>query len=330
LAGLAGYVRRHRIDVVHASEKPRDAVFGVTAAGVGGARSVLHLHVKPAGWMSRPVRTALARASAIVGVSRFVADSAVALGYPAAKVHAVLNGLELESWLQGDGENTTAADRAAVRAEFAMADDAPLLVSASRLFHWKGQHLAIEALPAVTARFPRVVLLVVGADDTTAGGGSSYSADLRRLVDDLGVADNVRFTGWRRDVRRLISAADVFVLPSFEEPFGMVYLEAMALRRPVVGLDNGGTAEVVDHDGSGLLSPPADAAALAANLVRLLADPGLRHRMGQHGHRRVVTSFGSERMTADMVALYERMVPVPRSETRSPRPPGIVDASVGG
>lgn len=324
LAGLVRYVRTHRIDIVQATEKPRDAFWGTTVARLGGARSLLHIHVKPATWMRGFVRRAMHRADALVGVSQFVADSLVELGYDTTKVHAVLNGLELDDWLDTDdavaAEDPSAADpvaaedpaavvdAVAVRREFGAVADAPLLVSASRLFRWKGQHLVLEALPAVKDRHPDVLLLVVGADDTRADGGSSYSAELRRLVERLDLADNVVFTGWRSDVRRLIGAADIFVMPSFEEPFGMVYLEAMSLRRPVVALDNGGAREVVDHGGSGLLSPPDDVPALAANIARLIADPGLRRRMGAHGRQRVIDEFSSQRMADDMAAVYERVM----------------------
>jgi glycosyltransferase involved in cell wall biosynthesis len=212
----------------------------------------------------------------------------------------VLNGLELSNWLDLD------VDAAGVRREFAMTAEAPLLLTASRLFRAKGQHLILEALPAVKARFPDVKLLIVGRDDTRAGGGASYSAELTAMVSELGLGDNVVLTGWRSDLNALMAACDVFVMPSFEEPFGMVYVEAMALRRPVIALDNGGAREIVD-DGSGVLVPPGDVASLAEGIVRLLGDPDLRRRMGEHGRRRVIDEFSSVRMANDMAALYARL-----------------------
>ena len=100
----------------------------------------------------------------------------------------------------------------------------------------------------------------------------------------------------------------VFTLPSFEEPFGLVFLEAMAMRRPVVALDNGGTPEVVDHGQSGLLSRPGDIAGLTESIVRLLQDRELRQRMGEHGRSRVLEYFNAERMTADATAAYEQIL----------------------
>ena len=114
--------------------------------------------------------------------------------------------------------------------------------------------------------------------------------ELAALADELGVDDSVVFTGRRSDVARLMAAADVFAMPSLEEPFGLVYLEAMAMRLPVVALDSGGTPEVVEHGRSGLLSAPGDIDALAANIVELLSDAG---PAGPHGRARTARRRGA-------------------------------------
>ena len=77
---------------------------------------------------------------------------------------------------------------------------------------------------------------------------------LREQARELGIEKNVIFTGPRSDIAELLAACDVFALPSFEEPFGLVFAEAMAMKRPVVALANGGTPEVVEHGKCGLLS----------------------------------------------------------------------------
>jgi glycosyltransferase involved in cell wall biosynthesis len=101
-----------------------------------------------------------------------------------------------------------------------------------------------------------------------------------------------------------VSACDIFTLPSFEEPFGLVFLEAMAMRKPVVAIANGGTPEVVEHEGTGLLSPPWDVPALAANIAALVRDPELRRRLGENGRRRVLERFDAPRMAADAERAY--------------------------
>jgi glycosyltransferase involved in cell wall biosynthesis len=106
----------------------------------------------------------------------------------------------------------------------------------------------------------------------------------------------------------LLAACDVFSLPSFEEPFGLVFAEAMAMKRPVVALDSGGTPEVVVHGQCGLLSSPGDIDTLAANLLRVLGDPALRAQFGEYGRSRIEEHFTPQRMASDFAALYARML----------------------
>ena len=109
---------------------------------------------------------------------------------------------------------------------------------------------------------------------TTSSPDGSYRRELSALAADLDLDDCVVFTGRRSDVARLMAAADVFAMPSLEEPFGLVYLEAMAMQLPVVALDSGGTPEVVEHGRSGLLCPPR------------------RPRRAGHEHRRAALRCG--------------------------------------
>jgi glycosyltransferase involved in cell wall biosynthesis len=106
-----------------------------------------------------------------------------------------------------------------------------------------------------------------------------------------------------------MAAADIFAMPSFHEPFGLVFLEAMAMKRPVVALDNGGTPEVVEHGQTGLLSPARDVNALASNILTLLRDPALRARMGELGRRRVETLFSPGRLARDVERVYASVAP---------------------
>lgn len=303
LLGLVRYVRRHNIRVLHCTEKPRDAVFGLLVAKLAGARCVIHVHVKAELWIRSSVRRAMHHADALIGVSRFVAQSIRYLGYDPSRVEAVLNGLEIEDW------DEHGVDTAAIRSEFDIAADAPVIVSASRLFRFKGQHELLAALPEVVRRHPDVRTLIVGADDPRAYSGEErYSDVLRAICDEHDLWDHVIFTGWRSDVRSLMATCDVYAMPSFEEPFGMVFTEAMYLRRPVVALDNGGTPEVVEHERSGLLSRPGDVGAIAANVGRLLDSRELRERMGESGRQRVIDVLNSERMARDVELVYERLI----------------------
>lgn len=298
LLGLAAYMRRRRIQIIHSTDRPRDSLACVTLSALTGAKSVVHAHVNFGDWMGPGVRWAFGRANALVGVSRFSAGTFVSAGYPSERVHAVLNAIELSRW-------DPTLDPTIGRATIGVPQGAPFIVSVARLFRSKGQHELIQALARVKREFPDVRLAIVGADYPEGNGETRWLQDRAR---ELGVAENVIFTGQRSDIASLMAACDVFSLPSFLEPFGLVFAEAMAMKRPVVALSDGGTPEVVEHEKCGLLSSAGDIDALAFNLIRLLRDPALRQRFGEYGRKRVEEHFTPSRMAADVADLYGRLL----------------------
>jgi glycosyltransferase involved in cell wall biosynthesis len=308
LAALARYIRRHRISVLHSTDRPRDALSCVLLGKLTGAKSVVHVHVKCADWMGRPVLWAMAHADALVGVSRFVIRSLVEKGCRTEKTHLLLNAIDVADW-------NYRLDPSPIRAEFNLPSNAPVVACVARLFHWKGQADLIRAFALVRRELPDVRLLIVGEDDLIVTG-RSFAAELRALARDLGLENHVIFTGQRADVPALLAASDVFALPSFEEPFGLVFLEALAMKKPVVALDNGGTPEVVEHQKSGLLSSPGDIDALASNLLALLRDPVMRAQMGEYGRRQVETRFTPSQMSRDAEKIYLELT-VPAHSARA-------------
>jgi glycosyltransferase involved in cell wall biosynthesis len=298
LMGLAAYIRRHRIEILHSTDRPRDAIACVILAGLTGAKALVHAHVNYGDWMSRGVTWALGRADAIVGVSNHTAGTFTSAGYRPDRVHAVLNAIEPSRW-------NPSLDPAPGRASLGVSDGVPLILSVARLFRGKGHFELLSALPQVKRKYPNVRLAIVGSDYPADSGTTEM---LREYARELGIGENVIFTGQRTDIASLLAACDLFSLPSFEEPFGLVFAEAMAMKRPVVALTNGGTSEVVEHGKCGLLSPPGDVDALAANLLRLLDNPALRAQFGENGRSRVEQRFTPQRMASDFAALYAHML----------------------
>jgi glycosyltransferase involved in cell wall biosynthesis len=291
---LALLVRRERIGIIHTSDRPRDAFAAVLLGRLTGASSIIHVHVVYNSWMGRLLRWSLAHANRVVAVSEFVAESLVRAGIPAARVHVVLNAIELAEWVPGEG-------RVEARSELGVHGDTPLILTVSRLFPEKGTADLIRALHIAHREVPDAQLVVVGADVSASG---AFLDELECLVDDLGLGESVRFLGRRNDVPRLMAAADLYAMPSFEEPFGLVFLEAMAMELPVVALSNGGTLEVVEHDRTGLLSAPGDVEALGRHIVRLLRDRPLRAEMGARGRQRVEDHFTTVRQAGDVTDIY--------------------------
>jgi phosphatidylinositol alpha-1,6-mannosyltransferase len=172
-----------------------------------------------------------------------------------------------------------------VRARLGLTDR-PVVVCVSRLVRRKGQDTLIRAWPAVLARVPDAVLLIVG--------GGPYRADLEKLAEATGVATSVRFTGavpWE-ELAAHYGAGDVYAMPCRTrrggldvEGLGIVYLEASATGLPVVAGDSGGAPDAVREGETGYVVPGRDRGELAERLVALLEDPRLRARMGAAGRR---------------------------------------------
>lgn len=296
LLGLARSIRREGIAIIHTSDRPRDALAAVLLARLTGARCIIHVHVGYGEWMSPMLKWSLKQADVLLAVSQFVAGTLVASGHDQSRIRIALNGIDLRPWRPGVG-------REEIRREFAIPDAAPMVLTVCRLFAAKGAGDLVRVLGRLTPEHPDARLLIVG--DEMDGG---FVLELRRLIDELGLTDRVTLTGRRTDVPALMAGCDVFAMPSLGEPFGLVFAEAMAMERPVVALDSGGTPEVVVHGSTGLLSEPGDLDGLTANLAALLADPARRSRMGALGRRRVEERFTIRRMADDVATVYREIM----------------------
>lgn len=302
LAGLVGYVRRHRIDVIHSAAKPRDALYGLLAAQLTGAKSVMHLHHLYASWMSPTLKSLVEHADGIICVSPMVVDSVRADGVRGDKLYSVFNGIEIDRW-------NDALDGESVRADYGISPDIPIIACVGRVVPSKGQGDLIRALAAINSRAPEYRLLIVGEDDASADPQhGSYTAELRALAAQLHIESRVIFAGWRRDVDRVLAACDLFALPAIGEGFGLAYVEAMAMQRPVIAVTSGATPYVVEHGQTGLLCKPGDLDQLGENLLALLSNPVLRRDMGERGRRRVEECFSAQRQAEEIERVYRRVL----------------------
>jgi glycosyltransferase involved in cell wall biosynthesis len=180
---------------------------------------------------------------------------------------------------------------------------------------WKGHRELVEALAKVKQAVPEVRLFVVGVEDTLAAqSAESYAGQVRARVSELGLEENVIWAGWLEDVPAVMADLDVLAIPSWEEPFGLVVAEAMAMERPVVGFCSGALPEIITNGEEGLLVPARDVEALADALIRLLTDPCRRAEMGRKGRARVLQQFTPARQVAEVEQFYRTLITEGRSE----------------
>jgi glycosyltransferase involved in cell wall biosynthesis len=176
----------------------------------------------------------------------------------------------------------------------------PLVVAVSELFSRKGVPVLLEAMAAVLSVHPAARLIVAGEGPDRA--------EAEAACDRLGIGDSVLLAGHVDGVAGLLAAGDVFVNPALAESFPYGILEAMSLARPCVVTDAGGSAEAIVDGGSGRVVPAGDAAALAAAVIELLADPEAASRYGEAAAVRVREQFtrkamidGTEKVYADLL-----------------------------
>jgi phosphatidyl-myo-inositol dimannoside synthase len=150
---------------------------------------------------------------------------------------------------------------------------------------YKGMDTLITALPRLLTRWPELQLLAVGEGDDRAW--------LEDLAEKNGVNRHVHFLGGLsfEELAACYDACEMFALPSRAEGFGLVYLEAMAHGKPVIGGAHGGAPEVIEDGVTGYLVPHGDAAQLATSIETLLSDPAMAQKMGGRGRQRVEREF---------------------------------------
>ena len=204
----------------------------------------------------------------------------------------IYNGIDIQAY----GART--ADPSRLREALKLPLDATVCITVGRLVPVKGHCDLLQALPQI--RDPGVILVFAGDGE--------LRTDLESLASRLGVAERVRFLGWREDTAELLGMADLFVLPSHNEGLGLVLIEAMAKRLPVVATSVGGVPEVVAEGKTGLLVPPHAPEALARAVGELVGDPDLRRRMGEAGYRRAVERFSIDATARQTSDVYRELI----------------------
>lgn len=186
--------------------------------------------------------------------------------------------------------------------------DTPFLFYSGRLIYEKGLHLLVDAfLSDIAQRFPEVHLAVAGEFDYRQ---PDYEKQIRRSIAGHPAAGRIHFLGRvpYSEIPYWYSQCSVFVGPSFCEPFGRVFIEAMACEAAFVGFNSGGPREFVHHGRNGFLVEEQTADALAQAIVFLLENPELRMVMGKNGRHTVQACYSQEQVAEELLSLYQELV----------------------
>lgn len=215
---------------------------------------------------------------------------------PTDKITIIPNGVDTTEFDVLEGSDLTT-----FRARWALPNER-IVFFIGRVQHEKGVHGLIEAAPRVLDRDPSVKFVIAGRGALLDG--------LRQRAEDLGVAHRVVFAGYLTDYERdsLYTVADVAVFPSLYEPFGIVALEAMAAKCPVIVSDVGGLGEVVDNGITGIKITPDNLDALVNAILNVLQYPSQARERAENGYAVVCHEFGWDLAAKRTVALYDRVI----------------------
>ena len=208
------------------------------------------------------------RSDRVIACSAYMREQiADIFAVPEDRIAVIPNGID-----PGDLPHGEEAELVRLRGEFA-APDEKLVVLIGRLVYEKGFQIALEAMPELIERVPGTRFLVAGS--------GTHEEELKSQAEELGLMDHGTFLGWIGDdvLHLLYRIADVCVVPSIYEPFGLVALEAMASGCPCIVADTGGLREVVPHGAVGLRFQTRDPEALGRMVERVLTEPELTERL---------------------------------------------------
>lgn len=272
-------------------------LLGGAAARLAGRPLLWHLRdiLEPGGGLDLLRSTAQRLRPRVIAISEAVRRSLAELD---VDVSVIYNGIDLTKF-------RPLPNRDALRANLGLTPADIAIIVVGRLTPWKGHRELLRAIAELAPEEANIQLLVVGE---IAFWEDDYEVELRELADSLGVSERVRWLGFRSDIPELLSASDIFALPSVNEPFGRALVEAMAVELPVVANRSGGAPEVVADGETGLLVRPGDHKELAVALLRLARNPKLRHSMGKAARTRAARLFDANRTAQQIQAIYEQVL----------------------
>lgn len=291
------YLRANRIDLVHLNNTIIRNHHWMLGATLAGAKCISHergINER----ISRFSHLMTKRLAGIICISRAVRDNLVREGIDEDKLVVVHNALEVSRVL-------IKVDPLEIRRRHRIDPTSLVIGMVGNIKEWKGQDVVIRATARLRERWPGLRCLLVG---DTALEDKYFEDRIRILVNELGVDANIIFTGYQASVADYMNAMDVVIHASITpEPFGRVLLEAMALKKPLIGANAGAVPEIIQHGETGMLSSPGDDQMLARYIEELLQNPSHARAMGEKGYQRLVQEFGIKSNVLGTQALYERI-----------------------
>jgi len=295
---FAVFLRREKISLLHLNNSVTRNHAWMLAAHLYGIPCITHQRGINRHYTKLDRRIG-GKLDAVICISEAVKHNLVDNGFDPELLHVIYNGLD-------PGRIQIREDREAVCNNLGIDGKKLVIGVLGNIKEWKGQEVAIRAVLRLRERHPDLVCLLVG---DTAEGDQYYAQRLKSLIHTNGLEKHVHFTGYQSNVADWLNLMTILVHTSTQpEPFGRIFLEAMAMRKPVIGSYAGAVPEIVEQGVTGLLYPPGDDQKLADAVNQLLNDPEKRRTMGDAGYKRLCGRFHIKKNIENTQNLYQQLL----------------------
>ncbi|MDN5347368.1 MAG: alpha-maltose-phosphate synthase [Clostridia bacterium] len=250
----------------------------------------------------------------IIAVSNYIKKELVANGYPRDRIEVVYHGVDTNRF-----RPPAARDRKKIEKEFPHLKGRRVIFHPARMSLAKGCDISVRALPLIKEKFPDVLMVFSGTGTIVDWGGVQQKEIklILDLADELGVRNNIFVQLFSDEQLSLMyKAADICIYPSrYQEPFGLVMLEALATAKPLIVTDSGGMPEVVQNGVTGFVVARGDHEELALRCIELLHHPAIGRSLGERGRWLVTRNFTINEMVRHTMNVYHRALqPAQRQE----------------
>ena len=293
LSKIYFFLKKLQPSIVHTHLIHGD-LFGIVAAGLAGVDKIISTKHNDDSFRQKLLFRALnnllnKKTDRIIAISDWIRHFACKVeGVPPEKIRTIYYGLpEMNNSVFGNE----------FREEMGFGSREVVLGIIARLVKQKGHSYLIKAFANVYEKNRNIRLVI-------AGDGELRSS-LKEIVQRKKLDSVVHFVGYRKDVREILAAVDIFVHPSLWEGFGLSILEAMAMGKPIIATDISAIPELVKDRVTGFLVPPKDISSLAGSIESLSSDEGLRQKLGQKAKERCLSMFSVESMIKKTLKLYD-------------------------
>jgi glycosyltransferase involved in cell wall biosynthesis len=285
-------------DVIHANSLAMGRVLGRLHDRLASPTTV---HLRDIVGLSAAAIAALNRNARLIAVSEATRAFHVSQGLDAARTTVIYNGVDLH-------EFQPRPKTGELHRELGVPPACRLVAAIGQIGLRKGWDVLAEAVPIILATMRDVHFVFVGARHSNKPESRRYEADVKRRLQEAGVANRVHWVGERSDVNRLLNEIELLVHAAHQEPLGRVLIEALASGAPIIATDVGGTREIIEPELSGRLIAPRDSSALAAAAVDVLSNACIARRFRQESRLQAERQFDVRESARRLAALWCEVV----------------------